>query len=197
LIVNGEGAEWPRTPRDALRLGIAMVPENRKTQGLVLGMSSTDNIALTNYRGVSQRGILSARAMDVAARRVSKRFGFEERQIATPMRNLSGGNQQKVLLGKWFLRSPAVLLIDEPTRGIDIGAKEEIIATLRRLADGGLGLIVVSSELEEVVAISHRVIVLSEGRTAAVLDADDRAISVQDILTEAFKLSEETAHGLD
>jgi ABC-type sugar transport system ATPase subunit len=196
LSLNGEPAEWPRTPREGLRLGIAMVPEDRKTQGLVLGMSSIDNIALTHYARVSKVGVLSAGAMSAAARRVAKEFGFDERRIATPMRYLSGGNQQKILLGKWHIRSPNVLLIDEPTRGIDVGAKEEIMATLRRLAEGGLGLIVVSSELEEVVAISHRVIVLSEGRMAATLDAGDQPVSVQDILTAAFKLSKESPHGL-
>lgn len=137
LMINGEGAEWPRSPHDALRLGIAMVPEDRKTQGLVLGMSSADNIALTNYRGVSKAGVLSARAMDAAATRVAKEFGFDETRIGTPMRYLSGGNQQKMLLGKWYFRSPTVLLIDEPTRGIDIGAKEEIMVTLLRLAERG------------------------------------------------------------
>jgi ABC-type sugar transport system ATPase subunit len=196
LNLNGEAAEWPRTPREGLRLGIAMVPEDRKTQGLVLGMSSIDNIALTDYARVSKAGILSTDAMIAAASRVAKEFGFDERRIASPMRHLSGGNQQKILLGKWRIRSPAVLLVDEPTRGIDVGAKEEIMATLRRLAEGGLGLIVVSSELEEVVAISHRVIVLSEGRMVATLDADDKPVSVQDILTAAFKLSKESAHGL-
>jgi len=189
LIVQGVGAEWPRTPRDALRLGIAMVPENRKTQGLVLGMSSTDNIAMTNYRRVSKAGVLSPQAMESAARRVAKEFGFDERRIATPMRNLSGGNQQKVLLGKWSFRSPVVLLIDEPTRGIDIGAKEEIMATLQRVADSGLGIVMVSSELQEVVAISHRVIVLSEGRAVANLNADEKPIGVQDILAFAFGLN--------
>jgi ABC-type sugar transport system ATPase subunit len=189
LIVNGKGVEWPRTPRDALRLGIAMLPENRKTQGLVLGMSSSDNIALTNYRAVSKAGVLSPRAMDSAARRVAKQFGFDEKRIGTPMRHLSGGNQQKMLLGKWCFRSPSVLLIDEPTRGIDIGAKEEIMATLHQLAESGVGVIVVSSELEEVAAICHRVIVLSEGKATALLDASERPIKVQDILAAAFKVN--------
>jgi ABC-type sugar transport system ATPase subunit len=188
LIINGEGVQWPRSPHDALRLGIAMVPEDRKTQGLVLGMSSADNIALTNYRGVSKAGILSARAMDAAARRVAAEFGFDATRIGTAMRNLSGGNQQKMLLGKWYFRSPTVLLIDEPTRGIDIGAKEEIMATLQRLAERGLGIIVVSSELEEVAALSHRVVVLSEGKATALLDGSERPINVQDILAAAFKI---------
>ena len=191
MIVQGEGVNWPLSPRDALRLGIAMVPENRKTQGLVLGMSSVDNIAMTNFRAVSRMGVLSAGAMQAAARRVAGDFGFDESRLAAPMRQLSGGNQQKILLGKWYFRAPRVLLIDEPTRGIDIGAKEEIMDTLQRLAADGLGIVIVSSELEEVVAISHRVIVLSEGRQVAGFDASERTLTVQDILAAAFRLNEE------
>ncbi len=104
------------------------------------------------------------------------------------MRNLSGGNQQKVLLGKARFREPKVLLVDEPTRGIDIGAKDEIMATLRRLADGGLGIIVVSSDLEEVVAASDRIIVMSEGRKVAEIDQSLGPAMVQDILNAAFKV---------
>jgi ABC-type sugar transport system ATPase subunit len=93
-----------------------------------------------------------------------------------------------MLLGKWYFRSPTVLLIDEPTRGIDIGAKEEIMVTLLRLAERGLGIIVVSSELEEVAVLSHRVVVLSEGKATALLDGSERSINVQDILAAAFKV---------
>jgi ABC-type sugar transport system ATPase subunit len=191
MMVEGEGAEWPATPRDALRLGIAMVPENRKTQGLVLGMSAVDNIAMTDYRQVSRFAALSGKAMHAAARRVAAEFGFDERHLYAPMRTLSGGNQQKIMLGRWHLRTPKVLLIDEPTRGVDIGAKEEIVATLTRLATGGLGIIMVSSEFEELVAISHRVTVLADGRSVADFDASARPITIQDILSAAFRLTKE------
>ncbi len=191
MMIEGEDVGWPATPRDALRLGIAMVPENRKTQGLVLGMSSVDNIAMTDYRRVSRFAALSAEAMNAAARRVATEFGFDEKRLYAPMRTLSGGNQQKIMLGRWHLRTPKVLLIDEPTRGIDVGAKEEIMATLTRLAAGGQGIIVVSSELEEVVAISHRIIALADGRAVADFDASARSIAVQDILSAVFCLSKE------
>ena len=122
------------------------------------------------------------------ARSVAREFGFAENRIGTIMRNLSGGNQQKVLLGKARFREPKILLVDEPTRGIDVGAKDEIMSTLRRLADAGLGIIVVSSDLEEVIAASDRIIVMSEGLSVAELDQGDAPATVQDILNAAFKV---------
>jgi ABC-type sugar transport system ATPase subunit len=122
------------------------------------------------------------------ARAVAREFGFDEGRIATIVRNLSGGNQQKVLLGRWRYSLPRVLLVDEPTRGIDVGAKEEILVTLRKLAGQGLGIIVVSSELEEVVQMGDRVLVLSEGKAVAALDTADGPVTVKDILEAAFKV---------
>ena len=111
--------------------------------------------------------------------------------MATIVRNLSGGNQQKVLLGRWRYSLPKVLLVDEPTRGIDVGAKEEILATLRKLAAQGLGIVVVSSELEEVVQMGDRVLVLArKGERSPTLDTADGPIAVKDILEAAFKVAE-------
>jgi ABC-type sugar transport system ATPase subunit len=179
---------WPTTPREALGHGIALVPEDRKTQGLVLGRTAVDNIVMTDYRKVSRCGVLLTRAMQTETRNVAREFGFSERRINDLMRNLSGGNQQKMLLGKWFYRKPKILLVDEPTRGIDIGAKEEIMVTLRQLADQGLGIMVVSSELEEVVDLSDQILVLSSGRSVANLVAGRNEISVQAILNAAFEI---------
>jgi ABC-type sugar transport system ATPase subunit len=188
LRINGEPMIWPRTPREALGHGIALVPEDRKTQGLVLGRTAVDNIVMTDYRKVSRCGVLLTRAMQGETRSVAREFGFSERRINDLMRNLSGGNQQKMLLGKWFYRRPKILLVDEPTRGIDIGAKEEIMFTLRQLADQGLGIVVVSSELEEVVDLSDQILVLSNGRSVANLEAGRSEISVQAILNAAFEI---------
>jgi ABC-type sugar transport system ATPase subunit len=122
------------------------------------------------------------------SREVAREFGFAEDRVGTIVRNLSGGNQQKILLGKARFRAPKILLVDEPTRGIDVGAKDEIMSTLRRLADEGLGIIVVSSDLEEVIAASDRIIVMSEGRQVAELDQSGGPVKVQDILKAAFKV---------
>ncbi|MBN9019291.1 MAG: sugar ABC transporter ATP-binding protein [Rhizobiales bacterium] len=187
LTIAGEAVPWPRTPRQALRAGIALVPEDRKHQGLVLGLSAIENVALTNYRKVSHYGVVSKRMMQARIDGVVREFGFAVDRLGATVRNLSGGNQQKILLSKWHYERPKLLMVDEPTRGIDVGAKEEILATLRRLADDGLSIIVVSSELEEVVAISDRVIVLSEGRHVASLGGEGELVTVDGILHAAFK----------
>ncbi|MGD9913930.1 MAG: sugar ABC transporter ATP-binding protein [Rhizobiaceae bacterium] len=190
LSIGGKDVRWPRTPRDALAIGIALVPEDRKTQGLILSLPAIENIALTAFRQVSRLGLISQRVMRRKAEDVVGKFGFAPQRLDTIMRDLSGGNQQKILLSKWYYRRPRVLLVDEPTRGIDVGAKEEILRTLRALADEGLSIIVVSSELEEVVAISDRVIVLSEGRKVAELDGVTRPIDVNGILAAAFGVAQ-------
>jgi ABC-type sugar transport system ATPase subunit len=189
LLLEGASVPWPHTPRQALRLGIALVPEDRKTQGLVLGMSAMSNITMADYQKVSHLGVLSNRAMLEQSRAVASKFGFAANRVGTTVRNLSGGNQQKVLLSKWQHRRPKILLVDEPTRGIDVGAKKEILVTLRRLADSGLGIVMVSSELEEVVEVSDRVIVLAEGRSVAQLSRDAGPLSVTDILHAAFRVA--------
>jgi ABC-type sugar transport system ATPase subunit len=128
--------------------------------------------------------------MAAKARGVAREFGFDEKRVGTVVRNLSGGNQQKVLLGKWRYSLPRVLLVDEPTRGIDVGAKEEILTTLRKLADQGIGIVIVSSELEEVVAASDRILVLSEGHAVAELDNAGGNVRVRDILDAAFRVAQ-------
>ena len=184
--MSGAWVEWPRTPRQALRAGIGLVPEDRKHQGLVLGMTGTENIAMTRFKTVSRFGMLVSGLMREKVAAASSNFGFAQSRLSTAVRNLSGGNQQKILLSKWYYDRPRVLLVDEPTRGIDVGAKAEIRNTLLGLADEGMSLVIVSSELEEVVDIRNRVVVLSEGRQVAMLDGSNGPISVDDILHAAF-----------
>ncbi len=191
MLIDGQSTAWPKTPHHALRAGIALVPEDRKSQGLVLQMSATSNITMTNYRLVSHFGILSAREMAKRSGEVAARFGFDPKRLSATVRNLSGGNQQKVLLSKWGYCPPRLLLVDEPTRGIDIGAKAEILATLRQMADSGVGVIVVSSELEEVVTTCDRVMVMAGGRVVAHLDHSVAPVKVEDILHAAFEVSRE------
>ncbi len=188
LTIDGEQRPWPRTPRQAIRAGISLVPEDRKNQGLVLGMTARDNIVMSDFKRVSRWGVLSRGASDAAARSTAREFGLDEERVGAAVRHLSGGNQQKVMLGRWYYRRPRVLLADEPTRGIDVGAKEEVLGTLRRLAAQGLGIVLVSSELEEVVALCDRVVVLSEGTPAAELSADDGPLTVASILNAAFRV---------
>jgi ABC-type sugar transport system ATPase subunit len=151
-------------------------------------MTAMSNITMSDYRAVSRFSILSKRMMMIRARAIGNNFGLAANRMDTIVRNLSGGNQQKVLLSKWRHHQPKILLVDEPTRGIDVGAKEEIMTTLRQLADHGLGILMVSSELEEVVDISDRVLVLSEGRLVAKLERRTQPFSVADILHAAFKV---------
>ncbi|MBL8600027.1 MAG: sugar ABC transporter ATP-binding protein [Devosia sp.] len=189
LSIDGRQIAWPRSVRSALAVGIALVPEDRKSQGLVLGRSAAENIALTRFSDVSRFGLVSDGAMRRAVAPVARAYGVDPARLGAAVRNLSGGNQQKVLLSKWQFRPPRLLLVDEPTRGIDIGAKEEILATLRRRADEGLAIILVSSELDEIVALSDRVVVLSEGRRVAELDARAAPIQINDILNAAFRVN--------
>jgi len=155
------------SPARAIAAGLALVPEDRKKDGLVLGLGVKNNISLTTLQEMEQLGTLSdTRECELAD------YYISELQIKTPSKeqkakNLSGGNQQKIVLAKWLATRPKVLLLDEPTRGIDINAKTEIYKLIIRLANEGLGILVVSSELPEILAISDRVLVMAEGRLTA------------------------------
>jgi ABC-type sugar transport system ATPase subunit len=184
LWIQGKKVKWPRTVRHAIRHGIALAPEDRKHQGLVLGMSCRDNINMVDFRKVKKFGLYRTKTADKIASTLAQRFGLT-RPVDTTCGNLSGGNQQKVLLSKVCNLMPKVLIVDEPTRGIDIGVKMEVLKILRKLANEGMSIIVISSELEEVVAVSDRVLVMSKGRLVNELRQKDR-ISVENILQSAF-----------
>jgi len=192
LWIEGMPQAWPRTPRAARALGIALVPEDRKTQGLVLGMATMDNIALAHLSAATRFGLMSERRLRAAAERVSRPFRLDPSRLGHPVHQLSGGNQQKALLARWRHCRPRILLVDEPTRGIDIGAKTEILDALRAFADDGVGVVIVSSELEEIVAVADHVLVLAEGRPVGQLDAGRGEVSVGAILNRAFEV--ETAN---
>jgi rhamnose transport system ATP-binding protein len=168
--VSVQGRPVPkRAPRRMLDLGVALVPEDRDREGLVLGFSLAENVTLPMLRRVGRLGFLRRRA----ERRIAA-DQIDRLSIATPgpmadVATLSGGNRQKVVLAKWLASGPRVLLLDEPTRGIDVGAKSEIHAILRGLASEGLGVLVASSDFKEVEALAHRVIVLRAGRQVSEL----------------------------
>lgn len=152
-----------QSPADAIRLGIALAPEDRKQEGLMLEMSVAENASLACLPSIEKFGLLNSRMeRDLVADTIST-FNVKTPSQKQAIRNLSGGNQQKVILGKWLATKPRVLLLDEPTRGIDINAKSEIYSLIDELAKDGLALVVVSSELPEILALSDRVMVLCEG----------------------------------
>jgi rhamnose transport system ATP-binding protein len=162
-----------RNPRDAIRAGIAMVPEERKSQGLVLGMTVGENLTVAHLRQISRGGWLRRRALSEAAREAVERFRVTPRRSDVPVGTLSGGNQQKVVIARWFYSRFGVYLFDEPTRGVDINAKSEIYRILRELAETGAGMVVISSELPELLAICDRILVMREGRLAAEFAAEE------------------------
>jgi ribose transport system ATP-binding protein len=153
-----------RSLQEAIRAGLALAPEDRKAEGLVLAMSALENASLSALDKTSRWGFLQrGRERELVGRYV-ERLGVKTPSLKQIVRNLSGGNQQKVVLAKWLATNPKVLLLDEPTRGIDIHAKKEIYALIDELARGGLGIVMVSSELPEILAIADRILVLAEGR---------------------------------
>jgi ABC-type sugar transport system ATPase subunit len=159
----------PKVPRQAIESGLAYVPEDRKTVGLFLEMLLTDNIAAPQLRRFSHFGLLDTRQVIRVTERYMASVGIVARSAHQKAVTLSGGNQQKLLLATWLAIDPKVLIVDEPTRGIDVGAKVEIHDTLRRLADGGMSILLISSELPEVLTMSDRIAVMHEGQLAGVV----------------------------
>ena len=172
LVIGGPG--------DAVRAGIGLVPEDRKTQGLCLTQSLRTNLTLATLPAFARFGWIDGGREGAAAAAIRSQFAIRSDSIDQRVDELSGGNQQKTLLGRWLLRDPDVLLIDEPTRGIDVGAKRAVHAALRDLAARGKALVLVSSELPELMALCDRIAVLSDGRLAATFDRagfDEAAIT--------------------
>ncbi|MEO3749326.1 sugar ABC transporter ATP-binding protein [Streptomyces sp. B6B3] len=166
--VNGEPLT-PGSPAAAMAAGLALVPEDRRQQGLVMEMSVERNTTLTRLRSLTRLGLLSRRAERAAARSWAERLQVRYGGLADPVATLSGGNQQKIVLAKWLATGPSVLIVDEPTRGIDIGTKAEVHRIMSELAAQGLAVLMVSSELPEVLGMADRVLVMREGRVVATL----------------------------
>jgi ABC-type sugar transport system ATPase subunit len=183
------------SPRDAIAAGIALIPEDRKGRGLVLGMTVSENLTLPPGKSRLARmlewiGIVDEEEEElVAARRISELHirGAATAEVAT----LSGGNQQKVVIGKWLENPPAVLLLDEPTRGVDVGAREEIYGLLGELGRKGTAILLASSDLPEVLRLAHRILVLRHGRVIAELDG--RSATEEDVVGIATGASTTTS----
>jgi D-xylose transport system ATP-binding protein len=163
ILVDGKQIQIAK-PSDAIKHGIGFVTEDRKRYGLILDQTILKNMTLACLRRLSGRFVTHEDAEAAAGERAASDLRIKAPSVFTVAGTLSGGNQQKVVLAKWLLTNPRVLFLDEPTRGIDVGAKQEIYAQINRLAESGLAIVLVSSELPEVLGLSDRVIVLHEGR---------------------------------
>ena len=159
-----------KDPHDAITHGIYLVPEDRRSSGLIVDFNVRENISLPNLESYSAAKIINHAKESSAARDACKAINIKTPTTEMRAANLSGGNQQKVVLAKWLTFSPRVLIFDEPTRGIDVGAKAEIYELIRKLAAEGVSVIVISSEMEEVLGISDRIAVMHEGRLTGILE---------------------------
>ena len=158
------------SPRDGVRAGICLVPEDRRGRGIIAAMTVRDNLTLPALGSYARFCLVNRSAETRAADAAATALTVKASSIEAPVATLSGGNQQKVVLGKWLALQPRVLIFDEPTQGVDVGAKAEIHRLIRRLADEGTAVVMISSEIEEIVAESDRVAVMHEGRITGILD---------------------------
>jgi ribose transport system ATP-binding protein len=166
IFVAGE-AVTISSPADAIRAGIALAPEDRKSEGLVLPMSVAENVSLTCLQRIARFGVLRPKLERTLVETFIDRLRVKTSSFNQCVRNLSGGNQQKVVVSKWLAAGPKVLLLDEPTRGIDVSAKREIYTLISELAHSGLGIVIASSELPELLAVADRILVIADGRVTA------------------------------
>jgi rhamnose transport system ATP-binding protein len=174
ILLSGERVEIG-SPGRARALGVAYVPEDRGIQGLVRPMNVRENFSLACLAKVARFGFIDRAAETRLAKTGVARFGVRARSLDQVVGRLSGGNQQKIVLGKWLANQPKLLILDEPTRGIDVGAKAEIHQLMSELAGQGLAILMISSELPEVLGMSDRVLVMREGRLVAEFTAAEAA----------------------
>ncbi len=172
LRINGESYSLDH-PGQAISVGVAYVSEDRKRNGLILIQDVKDNIVLANLRAIAARGVLDENAEVKVAREYRQALNIKTPTVEQQVNKLSGGNQQKVSLAKWLFVEPNVLILDEPTRGIDVGAKYEIYTIMNRLVSEGMSILMISSELPEVLGMSDRVYVVASGRITGELDIAD------------------------
>jgi len=177
-----------RGARQAARHGIVMLPEDRKQQGLVMIRPVRENMTLPSLGDLATAGIVSRRREEARTRELAREFDVRARSLEAPVTTLSGGNQQKALFAKWLARTPRVLLADEPTRGVDVGAKRQIHELIARMAREGMAVLLISSELEEVLGLAHRVLVMRRGRVVA--EYTSAEATMDRVLTAAFATEE-------
>ena len=171
------------SPKDAIQAGIGLVPEDRKGLGLILGMSIKDNMLISKI-GQFKSSLLNKKTLKNITGTFISDLGISLRNEEQEVKELSGGNQQKVVIAKWLAMEPNILIMDEPTRGIDIGAKSEIYALMRKMTEQGMSIIMISSEMAEVMQVSDRILVMHEGSISGELTAEE--VSLYNIMQAAF-----------
>ena len=169
ILLDGDTIEFG-TSADAVKAGVFLVPEDRKATGLLLDLTIAENISLPNLKAYARNMLVSRADEQAQAERSRAELNIKAPHVKVRTNSLSGGNQQKVVLAKWLAMKPKVIIFDEPTRGIDIGAKSEIYRLMRGLADSGVAILMISSDMEEVIGVSDRVAVMHEGHISGILD---------------------------
>jgi ABC-type sugar transport system ATPase subunit len=193
LVVDGQPIQI-RSPREAIRMGIGLVPEDRKLQALVLSLAIRENLSLSLLDRLSRFGFVRLAGERALARRMVDALQVRTPSIEQKVLNLSGGNQQKVVIAKWLALHPKVLIMDEPTRGVDIGAKAEVHSLMHQLAGDGVAILMISSELPEIIYMSDRILVMRQGRIAGELAREDATQeSVMALATGVVALDETAA----
>jgi len=178
MVVSGDLVIRGRTcsigsPREAIRAGIAFVPDDRKGRGLVPELSVVDNLTLVHLSTWCRGPLIDELAAFKASAGIAEQLDIRSSALDAPVETLSGGNQQKVVIGKWLVSQPAVFLLDEPTRGIDIGAKAEIYRLLSQLKQRNVGLVIASNELPEILGMCDRIVIFRRGRVAGELTKEE------------------------
>lgn len=187
IVLNGKEIA-PKSPREAIDLGIALVPEDRKQQGALLGLSIKKNINMPIYPEESRFSVINRRSEKETAKKYAQSMRIKTPSLEQAVTNLSGGNQQKVILAKWLAANSELIIFDEPTRGIDVGAKFEIYKLMNELVESGKTILLISSEMEELIGMSDRIIVLSEGKITGQLDK--QAFNQETIMSYASIIKE-------
>ncbi len=193
IIFRGKEID-PKSPREAIDLGIALVPEDRKRHGALLGVSIKNNINMPIYKRISRASVIDSRKEMTIAKQYEKDLLIKTPTLQQLVKNLSGGNQQKVIIGKWLAANSELIIFDEPTRGIDVGAKFEIYSLINQLLKQGKTILLISSEMEELMGMSDRIIVLSEGRMTGELKKKNSTRMPSCVWHQAFRRNNNEKH---
>ena len=163
----------PKSPREAIDIGIGLVPEDRKAKGALLGLSIRENINMPIYPRISKVSVIDEKQEKKNAEQYREEITIKTPSVEQLVKNLSGGNQQKVILAKWLAADSELLIFDEPTRGIDVGAKQEIYTLINGLVEQGKSVLMISSEMEELMGMSDRIMILAEGVVSGELEKEE------------------------
>ena len=177
-----------KNPREAIELGMGYVSEERRTDGITPLMSVEENMMIASYPDLTHHGLIDYTQAEKTAKKYVDLFSIKTASLNTLIKNLSGGNQQKVIVARWMAKGIKMLILDEPTRGIDVNAKSEIHDLIRQLADEGVAVVVISSEMDEVLALADRIMVMHAGRISGYIENKDMdTVTQEDVLKIAFR----------